>query len=82
MQVLLSASGTRGDIEPALGLALRLQELGAQVRVCAPPNFERRLTELGVPLVPLGPPIPRLDQPHCPPLWTWHGRLPPERVRA
>ncbi|WP_328412371.1 glycosyltransferase [Nocardia sp. NBC_00403] len=58
MRVLLSASGTRGDIEPALGLALRLRELGAQVRVCAPPDFERRFTELGVPLVPLGPPKP------------------------
>ncbi|WP_040698921.1 glycosyltransferase [Nocardia vinacea] len=61
MQVLLSASGTRGDIEPALGFALRLREFGAQVRVCAPPNFERRFTELGVPLVPLGPPIPGSD---------------------
>ncbi|WP_406238896.1 glycosyltransferase [Nocardia sp. NBC_01009] len=58
MRVLLSTSGTRGDIEPALGLALRLRELGAQVRVCAPPDFERRFTELGVPLVPLGPPMP------------------------
>ncbi|MFD0366206.1 glycosyltransferase [Nocardia sp. GCM10030253] len=58
MRVLLSASGTRGDIEPALGLALRLRELGAQVRVCAPPNFARRFTEVGVPLVPLGPPMP------------------------
>ncbi|MCX4094760.1 glycosyltransferase [Nocardia sp. alder85J] len=61
MQVLLSASGTRGDIEPALGLALRLREFGVGVRVCAPPNFAPRFTELGVPLVPLGPPIPGSD---------------------
>ncbi|MEV5837279.1 glycosyltransferase [Nocardia sp. NPDC052112] len=61
MQVLLSASGTRGDIEPALGLALRLQEFGAHVRVCAPPNFARRFAELGVPLVPMGPPMPGSD---------------------
>jgi vancomycin aglycone glucosyltransferase len=56
--VLLSTSGTRGDIEPVLGFALRLRELGAEVRVCAPPDFERRFTELGVPLKPLGPPMP------------------------
>ncbi|MFF3566496.1 glycosyltransferase [Nocardia jiangxiensis] len=58
MRVLLSTSGSRGDIEPALGLAVRLREFGAQVRVCAPPDFARRFTELGVPLVPLGPPMP------------------------
>ncbi|WP_216900815.1 glycosyltransferase [Nocardia alni] len=58
MRVLLSASGARGDVEPALGLALRLRECGARVRVCAPPNFAGRFTELGVPLVPLGPPMP------------------------
>lgn len=61
VRVLVSASGARGDVEPALGLALRLREFGARVRVCAPPNFARRCTELGVPLVPLGPPIPGSD---------------------
>ncbi|MGO4614151.1 glycosyltransferase [Nocardia sp. 2YAB30] len=56
-RVLLSASGSRGDIEPTLGFALRLREFGAQVRVCAPPDFERRFAEFGVPLEPLGPPM-------------------------
>ncbi|MFE3446614.1 glycosyltransferase [Nocardia sp. NPDC059180] len=60
MRVLLSASGTRGDIEPALGLSLALREFGAQVRVCAPPDFAGRCAELAVPLVPMGPPIPAL----------------------
>jgi vancomycin aglycone glucosyltransferase len=58
VRVLLSTSGSRGDIEPVLGLALQLQGLGVRVRVCAPPNFDERFTELGVPLVPLGPPVP------------------------
>ncbi|MBF6437152.1 glycosyltransferase [Nocardia cyriacigeorgica] len=58
MRVLLSASGTRGDIEPALGLALGLRALGAEVCLCAPPNFDTRCAELDVPLVPVGPPVP------------------------
>ena len=40
MRVLLSTYGSRGDVEPVAGLAVRLRELGAQVRVCAPPDEE------------------------------------------
>ncbi|MEU5693895.1 glycosyltransferase [Actinosynnema sp. NPDC020468] len=45
MRVLLSTYGSRGDVEPLVGLATRLRELGAEVRVCAPPDeeFARRL---------------------------------------
>lgn len=42
MRVLLSTYGSRGDVEPMLGLAVQLRALGAQVRVCAPPNFAAR----------------------------------------
>jgi vancomycin aglycone glucosyltransferase len=47
----------RGDVEPLAGLAVRLQELGAEVRVCAPPDeeFAALLAGVGVPLVPLAP---------------------------
>jgi UDP:flavonoid glycosyltransferase YjiC (YdhE family) len=34
MRVLLPPSGGRGDVEPLAGLAVRLRELGAEVRVC------------------------------------------------
>jgi vancomycin aglycone glucosyltransferase len=58
MRVLLSTYGTRGDVEPLAGLAVRLRELGAEVRMCAPPDED--LTELlaraDVPLVPFGRP--------------------------
>ncbi|WP_327136825.1 glycosyltransferase [Streptomyces sp. NBC_01340] len=56
MRVLLSTYGSRGDVEPLAGLAVRLRELGAEVRVCAPPDedFARRLAGVGVPLVPIG----------------------------
>ncbi|NUW41586.1 glycosyltransferase [Nonomuraea rhodomycinica] len=56
MRVLLSTYGSRGDVEPVAGLAVRLRELGAEVRVCAPPDeeFARRLAGVGVPMVPVG----------------------------
>jgi len=40
MRVLLSTYGSRGDVEPMVGLAVRLRALGAEVRVCAPPDEE------------------------------------------
>jgi vancomycin aglycone glucosyltransferase len=56
VRVLLSTYGSRGDVEPLVGLAVRLRELGAEVRVCAPPDedFAQRLAGVGVPLVPVG----------------------------
>ncbi|MFI5878927.1 glycosyltransferase [Streptomyces sp. NPDC051554] len=59
MRVLLSTYGTRGDVEPLVALAVRLRELGVEVRMCAPPDeeFAQRLAGLGVRLVPVGPPV-------------------------
>ena len=58
MRVLLSTYGSRGDVEPLVGLAVQLRALGAEVRVCAPPDeeFAELLTGVGVPLVPFGQP--------------------------
>ena len=57
MRVLLSTYGSRGDVEPLAAFAVRLRELGAEVKVCAPPDedFVRRLAAVDVPLVPVGP---------------------------
>ena len=57
MRVLLSTWGSRGDIEPLAALALRLRELGAEVRVCAPPDeeFVELIARVGATLIPLGP---------------------------
>jgi vancomycin aglycone glucosyltransferase len=54
MRVLLSTYGSRGDVEPIAALAVRLQALGAEVRMCAPPDeeFRQLVTREGVPLVP------------------------------
>ncbi|WP_308289747.1 glycosyltransferase [Streptomyces muensis] len=69
MRVLLSTYGSRGDVEPMVGLAVRLRELGAQVRVCAPPDedFARRLAGVDVPLVPVGPSARALTKAVAPP---------------
>jgi vancomycin aglycone glucosyltransferase len=55
--VLLSTYGSRGDVEPLVGLAVRLRELGVEVRVCAPPDevFAERLAGVGVSVVGVGP---------------------------
>ncbi|MEV6975268.1 glycosyltransferase [Kitasatospora sp. NPDC093806] len=59
MRVLFSTYGSRGSVEPIVGLAVRLRELGAQVRVCAPPDeeFAELLARAGVESVPAGDPV-------------------------
>ena len=57
MRVLLSTYVSRGDVEQMVGLAVRLRALGAEVRVCAPPDFAELLARVGVPLVPIGQPV-------------------------
>jgi vancomycin aglycone glucosyltransferase len=57
MRVLLSTYDSRGGVEPLVALAVRLQELGAEALVCAPPDCAERLAEVGVPLVPAGEPV-------------------------
>lgn len=56
MRVVLTTVGSRGDVEPVVGLAAALRELGADVRVCAPPDedFAVLLERVGVAHVPLG----------------------------
>ncbi|MEE1802891.1 glycosyltransferase [Streptomyces sp. JV176] len=69
MRVLLSTYGSRGDVEPLVGLAMRLRELGGEVRVCAPPDedFVARLAGVGVELVPAGPSARALTKAAPPP---------------
>jgi len=54
MRVLFSTWGSRGDVEPIVALAVQLQAMGAEARVCAPPDFAELLARVGVPMVPLG----------------------------
>jgi vancomycin aglycone glucosyltransferase len=54
MRVLLTTFGSRGDVQPLLGLAVALRALGADARVCAPPDeeFAKLFAVAGVPLLP------------------------------
>jgi vancomycin aglycone glucosyltransferase len=54
MRALLVAVGTRGDVQPALALALELRELGHAVRLCTSPNFVDWAESLGLEAVPMG----------------------------
>jgi vancomycin aglycone glucosyltransferase len=57
MRMLLSSIGSRGDVQPVVALAVRLRELGQDVRVCAPPDFRDWIDGLGIPFTPLGPEV-------------------------
>jgi vancomycin aglycone glucosyltransferase len=57
MCLLLSTYGSRGDVEPMLGLAVQLGVGGAEVVVCAPPDFAEPLAGVGVPLLPIRQPL-------------------------
>ncbi|MGW0834064.1 glycosyltransferase [Streptomyces prunicolor] len=84
MRVLLTTWGSRGDVEPVAGLASRLLELGAEVRVAAPPDeeFVELLARAGVPLVPLGPSVRSVVTGARPPSAATAFRLAPELVAA
>lgn len=59
MRVLLSTYGSRGDVEPLAGLAVALQALGVETRVCAPPDLEfaALLDRANVPMAPAFMPV-------------------------
>ncbi|MEV4318009.1 nucleotide disphospho-sugar-binding domain-containing protein [Actinocrispum sp. NPDC049592] len=67
MRVLLSAIGSRGEIEPMLALGVRLLALGHGVRLVAPPDFAGLAEGFGIPFVPIGP---DLSKPAPPPMPT------------
>jgi vancomycin aglycone glucosyltransferase len=54
MRVLLLSSGTRGDVQPLLALALELRALGHETHLCVAPNFKDWVESFGFPHVPLG----------------------------
>ena len=47
MRALLSAVGTRGDVQPVIALALEVRRLGHDVHLCVPPNFVDWARSLG-----------------------------------
>ncbi len=84
VRVLLTTWGSRGDVEPLVGLAVALRELGAEALLCAPPDedFVRLLARAGVPLVPLGPTVRSVVARPKPPTAQDAFRLAPALVTA
>ena len=54
MRVLVSAVGTRGDVQPAVAVAVEVRRLGHDVRLCVSPNFMEWVAELGFEATPVG----------------------------
>jgi len=57
MRILLSTIGSRGDVQPIVALASQLKTLGQDVRLCVPPDFTEWIAGLGLPVIPIGPPV-------------------------
>lgn len=53
MHIFLTASGTRGDVQPALALALGLKAAGHTVRIAAGSNFAAWIQAYGFECIPL-----------------------------
>jgi UDP:flavonoid glycosyltransferase YjiC (YdhE family) len=54
MRFALAVEGSRGDVQPMLGLAARLVERGQDATVCAPPDLRGFVEGRGVKFRPLG----------------------------
>jgi vancomycin aglycone glucosyltransferase len=55
MRILLSTIGSRGDVQPLVALASELNQLGADVHLCVPPDFREWIEALGMTVTPIGP---------------------------
>lgn len=55
MRVLLSTTGSRGDVQPLVALASQLRALGQEVHLCVPPDFREWIESFGMSITPIGP---------------------------
>lgn len=53
MRVAIQTLGTRGDVQPYVALALRLQARGHEVQLAAPLQFEALVRDRNIPFAPL-----------------------------
>lgn len=60
MRALLTAAGTRGDVQPLFAFARALQRAGHDAVVAGPPDFVAEAAALGVRYVPCGPDMQQL----------------------
>ena len=67
MRVLLSTIGSRGDVQPIVALAVELEALGQDVRLCVPPDFREWIAGLGLPVTSIGPELRSTAKPKAAP---------------
>ena len=60
MRFLLSAIGSRGEVQPLLALAVELKSLGHVPSIAVPPNFAELIESYGVACIPVGPDVRKL----------------------
>lgn len=65
MRIALSALGTRGDVQPMLALGLALRDRGHHVRMCAPPDFEDVVIDVGLPFFAVGQDVHQMITETC-----------------
>ncbi|WP_405056645.1 glycosyltransferase [Kribbella sp. NBC_01505] len=84
MRFVLLTWGSRGDVEPLAGLAWKLQQYGAEVVLCAPPDeeFGALAARAGVELVPVGRSVQSVVNNPKPPSREDALKLAPELVAA
>lgn len=54
MNVVLTAVGSRGDVQPLVVMGKKLEAMGHRVKICAPPNFGPWIEDLGLDFYPVG----------------------------
>ena len=57
MRIVLTAEGTRGDLQPMIELGARLRTAGHDALVCGPPDFAAQALARGVAFHSLGPSV-------------------------
>jgi vancomycin aglycone glucosyltransferase len=63
MKALLTTNGSRGEVQPLLGLAVELRALGHDAVICAAPNFQACVESFGIAFVPIGPDLEQWTRP-------------------
>ena len=56
-------NGSRGEVQPLLGLAVELRALGHEAVICAAPNFQAWVESFGIAFVPIGPDLEQWTRP-------------------
>jgi len=80
--IVMLASGTRGDVQPAIALALGISRSGLPVRLAAPPAYQVWIEGYGLPFAPIeSNPSDLLTRPGAQSTLTYDGR-PLHNLRA